>query len=510
MIILLNLCMPLIKSTKTYWVLFIVILLVTSFLRLQSSFFGTFAYTYDIGRDMLNIVQIVDGHHISLIGPTTGQEGIFYGPWWYWLLTPFFIVFSGSVKGIDAVMGLTGIATVLLAYWLGTKIGGKWAGLLFMIFFGIAGSLIDTSSQIWNPNIAPLILTLILVSIIKFNEEKSSLKKTAWMFLIGILSALSFDSLEIVYGSIQFISIVIFMLIYLRNKINFHHVTAFILGLLLIELPRILFEIRHHYLMTRALFNYIFHHAPVSQSGGISEQFVKVVSLMLQLWQATVNMPFILAVTILIIIILGLVYLKAKTKFNSVENLLIVFSLSYLFSYIIILSFFKGNVWDHFVVGVPVVYEIVLLLFIYKFFCYLRKKSNNYTKLFIVLVILYILGVLISYRPIKTDFFINNPSIYNNQAGVIKYIYSQASGRPFNYDVYTPPIHPYTYEYLFAFYGKRYYEPSNNGHLLFYIIEPDNTHPTLRQAWLSLHEKRGKLIKQVSLPGHIIVQTRKI
>ncbi len=502
--------MPLIKSTKIYWFLFLVILMICSYLRLQSSFSGTFAYTYDIGRDMLNIASIVYGHHITLIGPTTGQEGIFYGPWWYWLLSPFFVLFAGSVKGIDAVMGLTGVITVLLAYWVGYKVAGKWNGLLFMVLFGIAGSLIDTSSQIWNPNIAPFILMCIITVFIKYSEEKKEFKKILWMLVVGILSTITLDSLEIVYGTVQFIAVVIFMLFYFRNKLNLFQIWSFILGILIIELPRFLFEIRHQFIMSKALFNYIFHHAPVSQQGGIFEQFVKVLNLMMQLWQSTISLPLIWAIVVFIITVLSLLYFKNKTKFHKVENLLYVFSVCYLFCYFVILSFFKGNVWDHFVVGIPVVYEILFSLFIYKLFLHLKKTNNNYAKLFVALMIIYVLEVLFSYRPTKTDFFINDPSIYNNQVAVIKYIYSQAGGRHFNYDVYTPPIHPYTYEYLFNFYSKKYYPPSNDGHLLFYIIEQDKNHPTLRQNWLTLHDKRGKVIKTITLPGHIIVQTRNI
>ena len=501
--------MPFVKPTKIYWFLFVVILLISSYLRLQSSINGTFAYTYDVGRDMLNIANIVDAHHISLIGPTTGQEGIFYGPWWYWLITPFFILFSGSVRGIDAFMGLTGVLTVLLVYWLGNKIGGRWVGLLSMLFAGISNSLIDTSSQIWNPNVSPLVLICILIVIVKFSEEEHKINQSRWLVLLGLLAALSFDSLEIVYGSVQLIALLVFMFVYLRKKFRPYNIFSFLTGVVIIELPRIMFEFRHQFLMTKALFYYIFHHAPVSQSGGILTQSGKVLTLMLQLWSGTVNLPFEFGVILLVIVISGLVYFKTISSFNKTENLLGVFSTCYLLSYVIILSFFKGNVWDHFVVGVPVVYVIMFSLFIYRLLLFLKTKNANYFNFILVIIVVYVLGVLSPNLHYNRVFFLNDPSVYNNQVAVINYIYAQAKGRPFSYNVYTPPIHPYTYEYLFSYYAKNnYYAPSNNGHLLFYIIEPDKTHPTLRESWLLRHDNRGKLIKSLTFPGHILVQTR--
>ncbi len=65
---------------KEYLFLYL-ILIIGSLLRLQGVFTNSFAFTYDVGRDMLALWDIVYVHNITLIGPTTGIPGVFYGPW---------------------------------------------------------------------------------------------------------------------------------------------------------------------------------------------------------------------------------------------------------------------------------------------------------------------------------------------------------------------------------------------------------------------------------------------
>ena len=89
------------RSLKSYVLslnsILILVIAVGAFLRLQGVFTNSFAFTYDVGRDMLALWNIAIVHKIPLIGPIIGGNsasdlpGIFYGPWWYYFLTPFFI-----------------------------------------------------------------------------------------------------------------------------------------------------------------------------------------------------------------------------------------------------------------------------------------------------------------------------------------------------------------------------------------------------------------------------------
>src|SRR3989338_2214356 len=97
------------KKLLAFFLVFI-ILLIGSWLRFSGILSNSFAFTYDVGRDMLAVRNIIVDHKFSLIGPTTGVEGIFYGPWWYLILSIPFFLFSGNPQGIAFFMGLIGVA----------------------------------------------------------------------------------------------------------------------------------------------------------------------------------------------------------------------------------------------------------------------------------------------------------------------------------------------------------------------------------------------------------------
>src|SRR5947208_1108732 len=97
------------KQKLFYYSILGIIILLGSWLRLSGIFSNSFAFTYDVGRDMLEIRNIVVNHHLTLIGQTTGIQGIFYGPWWYYILVVPFTLSGGNPQGIAFFIALTGI-----------------------------------------------------------------------------------------------------------------------------------------------------------------------------------------------------------------------------------------------------------------------------------------------------------------------------------------------------------------------------------------------------------------
>ena len=141
---------------KKELVILFLLVIVGSFLRLQGVLTNSFAFTYDVGRDMLALQNIVVNHDLMFIGATTGIPGVFYGPWWYYMLVPFFII--------------------IVSYILGKKIDGIFLGLGLAAFVSVSPVLVSLSVQIWNPNIAPLFVMLTLYCLYKiYKFEKKDI-----------------------------------------------------------------------------------------------------------------------------------------------------------------------------------------------------------------------------------------------------------------------------------------------------------------------------------------------
>src|SRR5205085_2870627 len=152
---------------------------------------NSFAFTFDVGRDMLALFNIVHLHKIPLIGAIAGGApsagiGIFYGPWWYYFLTPFFVIFSGDPRGIAFTMSLIGILVIIFGFILGKKLGGNILGIYISSLISISPNLISLSSQIWNPNISPLFVIMVLLVIYQILKEHKQIK---YFFPLGILLA---------------------------------------------------------------------------------------------------------------------------------------------------------------------------------------------------------------------------------------------------------------------------------------------------------------------------------
>ena len=54
------------------------------------------AFHYDQGRDALVIWDLIHNGKLFLIGPTTGLAGVFRGPFYYYLIAPFYLIAGGN------------------------------------------------------------------------------------------------------------------------------------------------------------------------------------------------------------------------------------------------------------------------------------------------------------------------------------------------------------------------------------------------------------------------------
>ena len=489
---------------KEYIILYLIIF-IGAFLRLQGTFTNSFAFTYDVGRDMLELSNIVYLHKIPLIGATTGLPGVFYGPWWYYMLSPFFILFSGDPQGIAFVMGLIGILTIVLGYLLGKKIAGNFLGLTFALLIGVSGNLISLSSQIWNPNIAPAFV--ILVFLVLYNIYTEDVKyKFKYYFLLGILLFLNID-LEIVFGLLFLLGTILSILIIVNKRLSLKYIASFALGGLIILSPRIFFEFRHQFLMTKSLIKYA-SSSTSSHASNFLNTIIEKALILFDQFNSTLalNNKFLgVVMLIVIVILLALFY---KTTKNSVKNILktsIVIFLVFLAGTV----FFSHDIWPHYLVGVPILYIIIFGICLYLLSEKLLGKK-------IALLVLMIVGV-INFNPVSVLQNMTKPiwegdaSVYRNQLEVVDYIYKNANGRSFKYVVYTPPIYDYTYQYLFKWYGfkKYHYLPSNQANLAYFILEPDMQYSFRLSNWLKNREKDGTILNSQTVKGGIIVQTRK-
>lgn len=210
------------------------ILIVGILLRFPLVAQGFFAFTYDQGRDITKVAEIVEMHRPTLIGPTTGLPGIFYGPWWYYYLSPIFLISSGDPTKIALSFAVLGTITIVLVYLLVKSLTKNITVALFAAATAANSQpFLTASAQIWSPS---LVLTLMIAYV--FLLSKIFKKSQALTLLaLGLVCALILDS-GAAFGVMLSLSTVLTFLIFRKTFLN-KNLLYFFAGFLIILSPRI-------------------------------------------------------------------------------------------------------------------------------------------------------------------------------------------------------------------------------------------------------------------------------
>ena len=99
---------------------------------------------------------------------------------------------------------------------------------------------------------------------------------------------------------------------------------------------------------------------------------------------------------------------------------------------------------------------------------------------------------------------------FKNQKQAVDFVYKNAQGKDFNVDVYVPPVIPYSYDYLFTWYGPKHYgyeAKPDQVELLYTLYEEDPPHPERLTSWLDRQKGIGKVMEAYK-SGGITVERR--
>lgn len=445
-------------------ILFLLLLFIFSYLRLKSIINETIPYTYDQGRDFLKAEEIVRFKNLTFIGPTTGIMGIYHGAWWYYLLSIPYFVFNGWPMGFYYFMFLISlIGNISFFYFLKKEFSLKTA-FLFLAIVSVSPYFIPLSFFVSNNIITPYIILAFIVSIYYLFKTK----KLLWLLLTGLMIAFIHE-FEVAFG-LFFIPFTIFlMLIFKTTKkllASVKGMAFFVTGIFIAFLPRILFEIKNNFIQTKTLINF-FLKPKLHNPKLVSEIFKDRISLFINYFKG-IFIDYNSYLTILILLITIVVFLQYNKTLKKYSYLLFI-NLLILLLFIGSL-FYKDNFWSNYYEGIQYLMLFILLIA----FFILEKKGN------IINVIIFTSYIMISCIFLTKELKNKNNEIKDFKAidTAIKYLYNKNSGQNFCLKIYTPPVVPYTYDYLTSYYSKikNINRPLNDyiDNKCYFIIETDN------------------------------------
>lgn len=455
--------LPQIKKSFNRYISYIVLIIVglASFLRLYRisdymNFLG------DEGRDVLVVKHILEGH-LTFLGPRSSAADFYYGPIYYYFITPFLWLFNYDPVGPAVFVAFLGIITVWLVYYVGNKFFGKTAGVIAAGLYATSPVIITYSHSSWNPNPLPLVSLIIL-----FLSYQALAKPQAWKFgLIGILLGIA---LQLQYLAL-FLSLIVFVYISV-GTIMTSHMTALIslikrylvifVGFIVGWSPFLAFEVHHGFPNLRTIVLFLLGKIPSSAlshttpSGQIYETFTKLFARLVTVYPLTdlsrvhdtnqLYIWYLLSLLLGLISVLGIIKIKDR-----LVKLLFIF---WVVIGIGMFAFYKRSIYDYYL---GFMFPLPFLLIGNAAVELYKLTKLRLLQLAVIMVVLFIFIFNLFYMPFRFE-----PNKIKNQVKTIaEIVISHADNKPFNFALITEGNSDHAYRYFMEVLGHKPVEMKN-------------------------------------------------
>lgn len=490
------------KSLFTPWNLLILIILLIAFLLRTYRIAELLDFHYDQGRDAKVIWDLWHSGKFFLIGPTTGLNGIFLGPFYYYLIAPFYLIGGGNPAIPSLFLSFLVTLSLFVLYKAGELIADKWLGFIALIIGTFSNYFIFSGRWLSNPT--PIYLSSILIFYLMLRIIKSNNVKNYWWYLIYLLVGISlhFEAASAFF----YLPVLVIFTIWNYKKLSIKKFIISSLFLLVTFLPQIIFNFRHGNILFNNFVNEF-------STGSALQRITKlmVYDRLILYWGVFYSKIFPIneyfAKVFSLISLLGIIGLMF---FKNNRNVLFLF-LVFLVIPLICFTIYRGNygfLYDYYFTGYYLIFTLLFAFGLWRIF------KIKYLGLLVGLVFFLLFlkeNFSLSYARFRLGVF-DGPNIFiSNQLASISWIYQDAGDEKFNVDVYVPPVIPHSFDYLFRWVGSKMdqdnLDKENRLKLLYTVYELDPPHPERLKAWMDKQDGIGNVIYEENFGG-VIVQKR--
>lgn len=356
----------------------------------------------DQGRDAIIIKRILTFEHFPAIGAPSSLGQIFLGPFYYYLVAPFLLLFNFNPAGLAFGVAVISTIGIIIAFWLINKEFNFLTAFFFLVFSSFSFANIELSRFSWNPNLLPVFSFFTL-----YFFYKTLTKKSYWY-------PLSFGALFSFSIQLHYLTVLLFLPMFamlLINKVFKRKTPASLFINYLLSLvtfvffssPLIIFDLRHNFQNTKNFLK-LFTNKGLIGSDSFSQRLLETIqSLFLHTFQININ----IYLTFIFFLILFFVYIKYIWKKN---NLFLNINFLNLFFYIFFFSLLNASRFVHYY-GPVYLSFFLLLAYLLDLF-----KKPKFIQLSLIVIIL---GFFL-FENIKKSLFLFGPP--SNQIGKAKII----------------------------------------------------------------------------------------
>lgn len=365
----------------------IIVILLAVFLRFYA--FGEFVtFLGDQGRDAIIIKRIVTLEHFPAIGAPSSLGQIFLGPFYYYLIAPFLLLFNFNPVGLAFGVSLLSIIGITASFFIIKKEIDYLTALTFLVFASFSAVNVQFSRFSWNPNLLPIFSFLTICFFYKTLTKKSKL----FAILFG-----AFLSFSVQLHHLALLLILPITLIYLFQKLNiknklaiqqYSNIAISIISFFFFSLPLFIFDLRHNFLNTRNLFNFFLVGNPTDRGQFFARFLETNKSFYSYVFQINFNTYLAFLITAAFIIFIFRKFQFKKYLFIYI-NLLVFISYLFFFSFFntirnphyynsIYFSFFLIFSWIITNILKTKLIKLLALLFVVLAYIFLNLKSLSY------------------------------------------------------------------------------------------------------------------------------------
>lgn len=433
---------------------FLLVSLFLGFFIRSYEFKERFMYAHDNDLASWMVKDIVFDHHLRLIGQLTSAPGIFIGPYYYYLLIPFYAFTGWDPVGSVWFSVITGCLAIISIYYVFYRLYGKLPANIGVFLYSVSWGIAGTEREVVPTTPVFLWCIWFFYSIhLLFRGDKKGL---LYSF---ILMALVWH-LNLALG-LLFPLIIIAVVIH-RKKYKVMDFVFPLISATILSLPLIFFETRHNFSQTRALLGTLF-----SMGSGHTDIFGKIghviyYSARNASWNMYWNPPFSDFIIPVILIISFIIFYIIRKYYERYSLFLYFFWFTI---YVLFFTFNSINLSEYYLNGLMII-SLVFATFLLSYLYGLHPITK-----------IIVLGVLSLFLYINTQTFISFPytkSGYLEKKALVNYIRSDSSlhGYPcISVSYITSPGNNFGYRYLFYLSHLHVNQP-NSGSPVYTIVFP--------------------------------------
>ncbi len=430
--------------SKYYFALFLILILaiLLRFYRIPQNL----VFHGELGDNYLNIKNFIANKEVPLLGPPTSHPWLSFSPLYYWVFVPILYLFKFNPAAGPYFFAFENLILIAVNFWVVKKILNSKVAAISSYLIAISPLWMSLTRESRFFSLSIIFLYPVLYLLIK-NPKK--------FFLNGIFLGLSLS-----FHLTPLFLVPFCLFVYFLNKnLNLKSVFKFLAGIFLTQVPFLIYNITHKFVMLIKFLEWVPYRAVTSQKAFSVSTFYDFIAK-----SFVANTKFLSSLVFLLFII-TFIYLAIKFYKNKKSPIFILISW---FITGAVSLFIHGNPPSHYLM--PLYFVPIIIV------SYTLSKINRYILLAVLIAITFI---NLKYYFSNNWFYIPQDKIENNllvpfrmQKEVSKFIINDAKGEKFNlsrvgYSDQFQDNYDQNYQYLLWLYGNT---PVKDNQKLKYVV----------------------------------------